>query len=198
MRVHVQYDRPAQALSLRFDAGLHESHPFVDQLWFWGCNRAPDDQIAGLAACIVASQMPVHTVELVDLRATSQFCRTVGDALDLDVQCKKLDSDDRSLLGGDNTIYPYRHATGATWHNAVVYHEPLSWTGTDDFRGRIGGTVRTNIDMFRLSDAQKDLVVALCCGGASMGSVVAPAIEPGLVTLLHRLGLGIVANAHSP
>lgn len=198
MRVHVEFDRAALALSLRFEAGRHETHPFVDHLWFWGCTRAPDITVAGLAACLAAARLPVSSVDLPDLSATPWFCRMVRDALDLDVQCGHLDSDNRGLLGGDNTIYPYRFADGPAWHETDVYHEPLSWTGIDEFRGRIGGAVRSNIDMFPLPPAEKDLIVALCCGGTSLGSVVAPDLAPDRVELLHRLGLGVIGNPSSP
>lgn len=194
MKIDTQFDRKSQALSIRFEATLYETRPFVDQLWFWGVSRAPDQRIAALAACIVASRLAVETVELSGLRAAATFYRTVSHTLSLDVHGEALAHEERDLLGGDNTIYPYRYAAGPTWQDPGIYHEPLSWTGIEDFRGKIGGKVHSNIDMFPLSAPEKDLVVALFCAGATIGSVVAPDLDPTLGRLLHVLGLGVIAN----
>lgn len=194
MKIDTQFDRTGHSLSIGFEATLHETRPFVDQLWFWGVTRAPDERVADLAACIVSSRLAVETVELNGLRVTAPFCRTVGHVLALDVHGEALAHDERQLLGGDNTIYPYHYAAGPIWHDPNIYHEPLSWTGIADFRGKIGGKVHSNIDMFPLSAPEKDLVVALCCAGATIGSVVVPDLDPTLGRLLHQLGLGVIAN----
>jgi len=70
--------------------------------------------------------------------------------------------------------------------------EVLTWISLDDLRGPFGGLVRTNIDAFELTEAEKNLVFALCCGGKDVGHILLEEAEPGLATVLHRIGLELV------
>ncbi|GGE62847.1 hypothetical protein [Actibacterium pelagium] len=194
MRFEFSYHREKRALTVRLRAAEYEPVPFVDRLHFWGVDRKPDPQMLGLACCILAAPMPVYSVQLPSVNASSNYCLQIRNHIGVDVHLNKVDDSDRRLLGGDNTVYPYRFVLETSKPVKDQYFEPLSWTGFGDFRGNLGGSIRTNIDAFELTEAEKSLVLALCCAGDRLGYLIVEDLNEELRSLLHNLGLGIVPS----
>jgi len=175
----------------RFEATDYEARPFIDTLHFWGMETKPDPLMSALGLCIVAAKLPIKTVQFQGLSASPYFCEKVGAALGLQVFPAKLHDGQRKLLGGDLALAPHRYARPHST-TAEIYAQPMSWTGTADFRGTIGGTLRSNIDVFDLTETEKDLVIGLCTGGDRTGTLIVPTGAESYAPLFHALGLHLL------
>lgn len=192
MDLRFDYAQNRRFLALRFAAGAHESVPFIRELRFWGVDRVPCPSLGTVAALIALKDHPITTLTLNDVEVPPPVCTALSNHFGVEIQCAKYDINRRDLPGGDRIVAPVRFArlSGQRWpgHGA----EALTWMSLDDLRGPFGGLVRTNLDAFDLTEAEKNLIVALCCAGKDVGHIVLDGAEPDLVRLLHRVGLELV------
>jgi len=177
--------------ALRFRPGSFESAPFIRELRFWGVDRAPCPQLGTLAALIALKGHPLNAVTLAGAGLTPSVCTALQAHFGVEIHPAKYEIDRRELAGGQKTVAPVRFGTlhGRVWSAEPV--EVLAWISLDDFEGPFGGELRTNIDAFDLTEAEKNLIVALCCGGKEVGQIVLDAPDPAWGPVLHRIGLGL-------
>jgi hypothetical protein len=195
MDLRISYGHNRRFFALRFTAGSHESVPFLPELRFWGVDRVPCPTLATLAALMALKSHPVRALTLGDAELSPPVCTALADHFGVEIHPAKYDIDRRDLPGGDRIVAPVRFArlAGRPWPGEGA--EMLTWMSLDDLRGPFGGLVRTNIDAFDLTEAEKNLIVALCCAGRDVGHIVLDGAPPDMARLLHRIGLELVDAA---
>ena len=195
MDLRFTYGHNRRFYALRFTAGAHESAPLIAELRFWGVDRVPCPSLGTLAALIALKGHPVRALTLDDGELSPPVCTALSNHFGIEIHPAKYDINRRDLPGGDRIVAPVRFArlAGQPWPGEGA--EMLTWMSLVDLRGPFGGLVRTNVDAFDLTEAEKNLIVALCCGGREVGHIVLNGAEPRMAGLLHRVGLELVDSA---
>lgn len=194
MELSFEHAPDRQSFVLRFQAGTHASVPMLRELRFWGVDRVPCPSLSTLAALLSLKHHALKTVTLREVAMSPPVCTALAAHFGVEIHPARYDADRRDLIGGDKAVAPIRFARlqGQSWPMGAV--EVLPWVSLDDFDGALGGSVRTNVDAFGLTEAEKDVIVALCCGGREIGHVLVDSAEPDLARLFHRLGLELLAR----
>ena len=195
MDLRITYGHNRRFLALRFTAGSHESVPFLPELRFWGVDRVPCPSLGTLAALIALKGHPVRVLTLEDAEMAPPVCTALSSHFGVEIHPAKYDINRRDLPGGDRIVAPARFARLAIQRWPGEGAEMLTWMSLDDIRGPFGGLVRTNVDAFDLTEAEKNLIVALCCAGRDVGHIVLDGAPPDMARLLHRIGLELVDAA---
>lgn len=181
--------------ALRFSAGAYESAPFISELRFWGVDRAPCPSLGTVAALIALKGHTVKSITLNDAEMAPPVCTALSNHFGVEIHTAKYDINRRDLPGGDRIVAPLRFARLASQRWPGEGAEMLTWMSLDDLRGPFGGLVRTNVDAFDLTEAEKNLIVALCCAGRDVGHIVLDGAPPDMARLFHRIGLELVDAA---
>lgn len=193
MHLRFDYAPDREFYALRFEAGTYESVPHIRELRFWGVDRTPCPQLSTLAALIALRHQSVIAITLGDAGLTPSVCTAFQRHFGLEIHPARYDIDRRELAGGDRTVAPVRFARLAAGKWPAEGVEVLTWISLDDLRGPFGGQVRTNVDAFDLTEMEKSLIVALCCGGREVGRVVVDEADEAMAEVFHRAGLELVA-----
>ena len=195
MDISFDYSRDRQYYALRFSAGPFESVPFLRELRLWGVDRFPCPRLSTLAALIALKDHPVEAIILQDIAMNPPICTALSNHFDVEIHPAKYDNDRRDLAGGEKIVAPMRfsHAfdRGLPGNGA----EALTWISLDDLGGPFGGTIRTNVDAFDLTESEKNLIVALCCAGKDVGHIILGGVDPGLSRTIHSIGLELIDDA---
>lgn len=178
---------------LNFGAGKFETAPFVRELRFWGVDRFPCPHMTTLAALIALKNHDVKTVTLSNVELNPPVCSALLQHFGVEVHPAQYDVNKRDLAGGDSIIAPVRFGTTVAPQDLIDRIEVLTWMSLDDVNGPFGGQIRTNIDIFDLTESEKNLIVALCCAGNQVGHIVATEPEPALAHVFHRVGLELIS-----
>lgn len=191
MDISFDFTRASQFFAIRFQPGRYESRPFVSQLRFWGVTRMPCSGMATLAALMALKAQRPDAVAVKGASLTPPVCTTLGQHFGVEVRPSDYQKDRANLLGGTRVLAPVRfgHSPGPLPDGA----EALSWMSVDDLLKPLGAHVGTNLDAFDLDEAEKDLIVALCCGGKDLGHVLMDDAPSGMDELFHSLGMELVA-----
>jgi len=183
--------------ALRFEAGAHESVPFIRELRFWGVDRVPCPRLSTMAALIALKNHPLTAITLSHGAMNRPVCTALSRHFGVEIHPAKYDFDRRELAGGDKIVAPGRFTGAGGQRRCVEGAEALNWISLDDLRGPFGGIVRTNVDAFDLTESDKNLIVALCCAGKDVGHVMLEGAEPGVAEVLHLIGLELIDTAET-
>lgn len=189
MDLSFTYHRDRQFYALGFTPGAFGTVPFVSELRFWGVDRFPCPSMSMAAALIALKDHPVGVFTVQGVEVHPPVCTALSRHFGVEIHPAVYDTDRRDLPGGDRLIAPHRFGDPTTQGGSLEGIETLSWISLDDTAGPFGGQVRTNIDIFDLSEAEKNLIVALCCGGMDVGHIFMDNPDPGLSRLMHLVGL---------
>lgn len=193
MELRFDYRRDRLSYMVRFEAGSFESVPLLRELRFWGVDRVPCPNLTTLAALIVLKKSPVSAVTVSETALAPAVCTVLSQYFDVEIHPDDYDLDRRALVGGDISVAPLRfHQSLGVPDWVRQDQEVLTWLSLNDLRGPFGGQIRTNLDAFDLSEAEKSLIVALCCAGKELGHVILDTSDPDLARVFHRIGLELV------
>lgn len=192
MELRFDYAPARQFYALRFVAGTFESVPFIRELRFWGVNRVPCPQLSTLAALIALKGHPVTALTIGEARLNPSVCTALQRHFDVEIHPSCYDINRRELAGGQKSVAAVRFDRVNTDRLPAEGMEVLTWISLDDLRGPFGGMVRTNLDAFDLTEAEKNLIVALCCAGKDVGHIALKGADPSFARILHRIGLELV------
>lgn len=189
MDISFTYARDRQYYAIGFLAGAFETAPFVPELRFWGVDRYPCPRLSALAALIALKTHPLTSVTLKSVDINAPVCSVLSQHLGVEIHASKYNADRRDLPGGELVVLPARFGNAAPPRTAAEGAELLTWISLNDLGGLLGGAVRTNIDVFDLTEAEKNLILALCCSGKELGHVLLDRVDPELADVMHGIGL---------
>lgn len=192
LEVSFEYSCDRQFYVVRFHASVFDSVPFVPELRFWGVTRNPCQGLSALAAIIAMRNHPLKSLKLRDTRLNAPVCTALTEFAGFELHPEQYDPSGRELLGGNRRLAPRRFRGNGSFEGVPAGVEAFFWLSLNDLYGALGGDIRTNLDAFDLTEAEKSLVVALSCGGRDVGQIVAQSAETDVTTVLHRIGLELV------
>lgn len=190
MRVSFNHYQDSQFFTIRFEAAKTETVPFLNELRFWGVDRFPCRQLSTLAALLVLGSQAARSLTLQDALSPA-VCTALSRHFGIELHPASYDANRRGLAGGDKIIAPMRFGTN-TPMPPIKAAEVLTWISLDDFSGPYGGQIRTNLDAFPLSEAEKNLIIALCCAGMDVGHIAISGATPDMAQIIHQIGLELI------
>lgn len=197
MDISFHHARDRQYYAIRFKPGMFETVPFIRELRFWGVDRFPCPRLSAMAALLVLKDHPMSSAVFSNAELNAPICSALSEFFGIEVYPSKYNTDRRELAGGDMVVVPARFTSLISPGDVPAGAEALTWMSLDDIGGPVGGSVRTNIDAFALTESEKNLVIALCCAGKEVGHVALDAPAPDLHTLFHWMGLELVSPCTS-
>ncbi len=192
MEISFDYSADRQFYAVQFRASVNDSVPFIRELRFWGVDRLPCPQLSTLAALIVLKSHAVKSVTLFGSELSPPVCTALSQQFGVEIHCAKYDTNRRNLAGGEKIVAPVRFKATVDQQAIIDRTEVLTWISLDDLHGPFGGQIRTNVDVFDLTEGEKNLIVGLCCAGKDVGHLVLKESETGFGRVLHRIGLELV------
>lgn len=174
-----------------FEAAPFETIPFVRELRFWGVDRVPCPALSTVAGLVALGAQRPSSVTVPGVTMTPPVCQTIARHFEINVHPGELDTERRNLLGGDRVIAPCRFAHAPTVGILQGTVEVVTWCSLSDIHGPFGGTIRSNLDAFELSESEKNVITALCAAGRHVGHIMLDDVDPALCALMHSLGLEV-------
>ncbi|MEL7027016.1 MAG: hypothetical protein AAGO57_07295 [Pseudomonadota bacterium] len=195
MEIKFNYAPERQFYAVRFEPGDFETRPFIGEMRFWGVDRFPCRQLSSLAALIALKTHPVRALTMGNTSISPAVCTALTEHFGVELFPGTYDINRRHFPGGEKSVAPARLGSAAPLPEPGI--EMLTWMSLDDLGGPLGGHIRTNIDVFEVSEPEKNLIVALCCAGMDVGHILVDGADPELAKLIHLIGLELVPNAKS-